>query len=370
MKIMSIFNNKGGVGKTTLTFHLAHALAEMGKRVLLMDMDPQCNLTIHSLEDKIIQQIWEVEDSYIEDFRHARKQATPKEFSNLTEQCRSMHFSLKPTEDGMDEADDVAPIPYRLRDGLDLVPGRLTLYRFENKVAELWKGVFSGDPQSLRTMMKVRNIAEVLNKRRSYDFVIIDTSPSLGMLNKVILSTSDFFIVPCMPDLFSLYGIRNIGDSLKDWKKDYDIIQSLLSDRKREALPKHFVTFLGFTLYNARKRSNSGNKLKLSKTHNYWAQQIPDTMIKYIPESVRLNSKAVDLSESIGKAAVMYSHNTLPGMAQKYHQPMWAVPDLIDSIEPDDVNTVAPNRSIYRATKKGYSIFAKDLMSRAQLLVR
>src|SRR5712671_22277 len=45
MKIISVFNNKGGVGKTTLTFHLAHALGEIGYRVLLMDLDPQCNLT-------------------------------------------------------------------------------------------------------------------------------------------------------------------------------------------------------------------------------------------------------------------------------------------------------------------------------------
>ena len=65
MKVMSIFNNKGGVGKTTLTFHLAHALVEMGKKVLLMDMDPQCNLTIHCLSEVIVQKIWEKEDDYI-----------------------------------------------------------------------------------------------------------------------------------------------------------------------------------------------------------------------------------------------------------------------------------------------------------------
>lgn len=368
MKIMSIFNNKGGVGKTTMTFHLAHALAEMGKKVLLMDMDPQCNLTIHCLSEDTVQVIWTQEDPYIEDFRLARKQAGAKNFSVLTNEPRSMHFALKPTEDGMDEAEDVAPVPIQLRPGLDLVPGRLTLYKFENKIAELWKGVFSGDPQSLRTMMRVRNIAEVLNRQNSYDFVIVDTSPSLGILNKIILSTSDFFIIPCMPDLFSMYGIRNIGDSLKDWKKDFDLIRSLLSDKKREFIPDKFVTFIGFTLYNARKRSNSGNKLGLSKTHNFWAKQIPENVMKFIPESVRLKSTDVNLKESIGKTAVMYSHNTLPGMAQKYYEPMWSIPRIIDQIEPDDVNTVAPNRKIYLATKKRYQDFAKDLLSRAALI--
>lgn len=46
MKIVSLFNNKGGVGKTTLAFHLSWILSEMGKKVLMIDLDPQCNLTI------------------------------------------------------------------------------------------------------------------------------------------------------------------------------------------------------------------------------------------------------------------------------------------------------------------------------------
>ena len=49
MKILSVFNNKGGVGKTTLTYHVANALAEMGYKVLMIDADPQCNLTIYAL---------------------------------------------------------------------------------------------------------------------------------------------------------------------------------------------------------------------------------------------------------------------------------------------------------------------------------
>lgn len=369
MKIMSIFNNKGGVGKTTLTFHLAHALVEMGKKVLLIDMDPQCNLTIQCLAESDIQSLWEKEDDYIDDFRHGRQLAGKASFDKMNKEPRSIHFSLKPTEDGMEEADDISPMPYPVRANLDLLPGRLTLYKFENKVAELWKGVFSGDPQSLRTIMKVRNIAESLSKKSNYDFVIIDTSPSLGMLNRVLLTSSDFFIIPCMPDLFSMYGIRNIGDSLRYWKKDYDIIQSLLSDRKRQMFPKRFVTFLGYTLYNARRRSDSGNKLGLSKTHNHWAEQLPDTMLKYIPEEVRKEVNEASLRVSIGQNSVMYSHNTLPGMAQKYRLPMWMIPALEHpKIEADDINTVKPNRKSYTDTKKSYVKFAKDLIKRSESL--
>ena len=50
VRLISVFNNKGGVGKTTLSFHLAHALAELGHRVLMVDLDPQCNLTINCMD--------------------------------------------------------------------------------------------------------------------------------------------------------------------------------------------------------------------------------------------------------------------------------------------------------------------------------
>ena len=74
MKTISIFNNKGGVGKTTLTFHLAHALAVMGKRVLMIDADPQCNLTLYAMTQEKIVDIWDKEDKFIEDFAHALEQ--------------------------------------------------------------------------------------------------------------------------------------------------------------------------------------------------------------------------------------------------------------------------------------------------------
>ena len=69
MKILSVFNNKGGVGKTTLTYHLSHALSELGHRVLMIDADPQCNLTIYSVPEDKIHDIWEVEDPFIDEGR-------------------------------------------------------------------------------------------------------------------------------------------------------------------------------------------------------------------------------------------------------------------------------------------------------------
>ena len=99
-KIVTIFNNKGGVGKTTLTYHLAHALGEIGKKVLLIDLDPQCNLTIFSQSMEEIHDVWVAEDAFIEDFAAARKSMASAEFGSMLSLPRTIHFNLKPTEDG------------------------------------------------------------------------------------------------------------------------------------------------------------------------------------------------------------------------------------------------------------------------------
>ena len=124
MRLISIFNNKGGVGKTTLTFHIANALAEMGHKTLLIDLDPQCNLTIQSLAEESIHEIWEREDSYIDDFRMAQGAATREQFSQLVSAPRTIHFLLKPTEDGVTDVEFLSP-PVSLAAQLDLIPGRL-----------------------------------------------------------------------------------------------------------------------------------------------------------------------------------------------------------------------------------------------------
>ncbi|WP_152906057.1 ParA family protein, partial [Pseudomonas putida] len=101
MKILSVFNNKGGVGKTTLTYHLAHSLSEAGHKVLLLDADPQCNLTIYSMPVETIHDMWEKEDGCVElGIEEFRKNKTAQEIDELETETRSLHYLLQPTIDG------------------------------------------------------------------------------------------------------------------------------------------------------------------------------------------------------------------------------------------------------------------------------
>lgn len=364
-KIVTVFNNKGGVGKTTLTYHLAHALGELGKKVLLIDLDPQCNLTIIALEMLVIEDIWTAEDVFIEDFANARTKLGEAGFAQMLKKPRSIHFALKPTEDGTAELEALPP-PIVLKRNVHIIPGRLTLHLFEAKIGERWSGVYQGDPLSIRTGTRVRTLAHEYAKLYGYDIVIFDTSPSLGALNRHLLSLADGFLIPCSPDLFSVYGIRNIGNALRTWRKQFESIFHFLSDQKRSNFPQKFVRFMGYTIYNAKRYSKYENDLNLAKAHHNYAVQIPATIATSIDAENRLPLQGL-LDHSIGNNAIIHSHNTFPSMSQKYHMPMWELPDC-GILDQEDKSTIAGNQHSYRATREAYKKFAVDFVQRLALL--
>ncbi len=368
MKVISVFNNKGGgVGKTTLTYHIAHAISEMGKRVLMVDADPQCNLTIYALNQERLHQIWEIEDSFIDEgFESSRKKLSSKDYDNLISSTRSIHFLLKPTEEGTGDLEKLPP-PAVLTERLDIIPGRLTLHLYEEKIASRWTDIYRGEPLAIRTITRIRSLVEEYSKINGYDYVIIDTSPSLGALNKIIISTVDGFFVPASPDLFSLYGIKNIGKALSSWREEFDIIYKLISTEKRHNFPEKFVTFLGYTIYNAKKYSGQSNRWELAQAHLNYAEQIPQTIRDNIAEIMRSHLNDNLLQTPIGETSIMHTHNTFPSMAQYYQQPMWKVPD-VDNPEQEHINTLKGSKSKYYATKDNYKDFCNDLISRIELL--
>ncbi|MDO4753476.1 MAG: AAA family ATPase [Bacillota bacterium] len=372
MKIVSLFNNKGGVGKSTLSYHLGCALGELGKKVLFVDLDPQCNLTIHAMFEEELENIWEDEDPYIDDLLDAQN----KYNDHIFKSTRSIHFLLKPIEDGINEFDRMPPAK-QLFDNVFLIPGRLSLHKFETKLSERWNGLYQGDALSIRTVTAIRTICEKYAQKYNCDYVIVDTSPSLGIMNKTIISTVDGFFIPTFPDMFSLYGIKNIGNSLEMWQKEFETIYQLISTAKSDKFPKNFVRFIGFTIYNAKKytKSVSQGQYSLASAHSRYVHLIPKT----IKENIREKNMALELSEiekPMGGESVMYSHNTYPSVAQSLKCPMWKVPDTYTSLKkerPDfiDQNEIQVNNALfnlYKQTLESYKSFARNFISRAEVL--
>ncbi len=379
MKILSIFNNKGGVGKTTLTYHLGHILAEMGKKVLMIDLDPQCNLSIYSILEDAIKNIWDKENDFIKDFKVAKEKIGETAFQELIKEPRSIHFLLSPTEQGESDIETLPP-PYTLTDDtisgkLDLIVGRLSVNTYESIISERWSKAMLSDPLALRTIFKIRNIAQEYSKQNNYDFVLIDTSPSLGTLNKIIISTVDGFFIPCLPDLFSLYGIKNIGEALDIWKKEFDVMRLLLKNGKKELYDFPFVKFMGYTIFNAKKYTGV-NDLDLAKGNYYYAQQISKSIQENISKEIAINENVVS---TIGGKSIMHTHNTHPNFAQRLKTPIWNLGKCdFDAYvekypeEADDINkykqTMPLQKTPFEQIKQGYETFANDLLERVKFL--
>eukprot|EP01012_Entosiphon_sulcatum_P012834 TRINITY_DN18134_c0_g1_i2.p1 TRINITY_DN18134_c0_g1~~TRINITY_DN18134_c0_g1_i2.p1 ORF type:complete len:345 (+),score=17.48 TRINITY_DN18134_c0_g1_i2:145-1179(+) len=197
-KFISIFNNKGGVGKTTLTWNLADALAEKGKKTLLVDFDPQCNLSIAMLGSGT--------------------------FKNLVSNSSSTK-TIRSFLQGYLQNTGPGPInTYRgpnTNPDANLVAGDFWLNVYSDSLSvgnDLLTGNGISKFSALRTLEeRLRNDGTV------YDYVMIDLPPSFGGLVRSALYSSDYLIIPCTSDTFSEYCIGLIGQMLPQFIADWDI---------------------------------------------------------------------------------------------------------------------------------------------------
>ena len=217
---ITIFNHKGGVGKTTLTVNIATALAEQEKSVLLVDTDPQCNLTSYLLADDVVDDLLD----------HSEDTSGGTIWS-----------AVKPVYDriGIGKHIDVIDI----RD-LTLVPGDIKLSEFEEFLGDAWTDSYRRRLGGLQAVTAISSLVTNLSRERHFDYVFFDTGPNIGPLNRVLLLDSDYFIVPVACDLFSVRALATLGTTLGKWILDAQTINTLAPD---EAPVLHGLpTFLGY----------------------------------------------------------------------------------------------------------------------------
>jgi cellulose biosynthesis protein BcsQ len=209
--VVTFFNNKGGVGKTTLVYHLAWMLQEMGIRVVAVDLDPQANLTASFLSDEEVEKLWA--DTH----------------------RRTVYGALEPLFGGtggiMDpHVEEIAP-------NLGLAPGDLLLSGTEQDLSNAWpasqdRGISARRAFGVTTAFWT--LAQRAASQAEADLVLIDVGPNLGALNRAVMVASDHVVVPLAPDLYSLQGLRNLGPTLADWRHAW---QNRLASKPDPNLP-------------------------------------------------------------------------------------------------------------------------------------
>ena len=230
-KVISIFNNKGGVGKTTYMYHVAHLLAERGNTVLMVDCDSQCNLTAYSLSDAEIRKSWRQDGNSI--FRN-----------------------IEPVYATTGDIRDRQPSKVlHSRGDLFIVPGDLRLSNFEDRLGDTWSSAKGGSEPDIRAQSAIHRYIHSAAEKVEADIVLIDLGPNLGALNRAVLASSDYFITPVAPDLFSIQGTENLGSKLVGWRKDWDQVNAAWGD-PRLSIPAGRPSYLGYVIQQHNIRSN------------------------------------------------------------------------------------------------------------------
>ncbi|MGH9023692.1 MAG: ParA family protein [Acidimicrobiia bacterium] len=192
---IALFNNKGGVGKTTLAYHLAHMVARLGWRVLAADLDPQANLTSAFFDESQLESFWDRETG------------------------DTIYTGVAPL--ARQTGDVKIPTPREAADRLWVLPGDLALSSFEDRLSDSWPRSFVGDEGAVRVSTAFHRILRGCSAAIEADVVFIDVGPNLGAINRAALLASDALVVPLAADLFSLQGLRNLGPALRDWRKSW-----------------------------------------------------------------------------------------------------------------------------------------------------
>ena len=193
---IALFNHKGGVSKTTTTFNLGWMLAHKGKKVIIVDCDPQCNLTGMALGFKGTDEFEEIYGAG--GIRNIRDGLAPA-------------FESRPTA--------IAPVICDTIEGqpnLYLLPGHIGLAEYEVTLGIAQE--LSGSLVTLQNLPgSLRYLFDLTAVKYEADLVLIDMSPSLGAINQNLLMTSDFFIVPMAPDYFSVMATDSLASVLPKW---------------------------------------------------------------------------------------------------------------------------------------------------------
>lgn len=280
---IALFNHKGGVGKTTLTVNIADALADLGKKVLIVDADPQCNVTSFYLTE-----------SQLEDLLGD---------SGDDGADSTVWSALKPVVEGRGDVAEI--VHWNVPNGVSLLPGDVLLSDYEEELPTAWTECFARRQRGYSVTTALSRLVSRKAAELGADVVMYDVGPNVGALNRVVLLDCDLFITPVAADLFSLRALSTVGRSVAKWIQDWATIKSLASPTDRAAIfdgePKYGGYITSAFKVNAGK--NAANP------HAVWEKKI----------APRVTNRVVNILGAVNPALIPAYGSNKVGAVKHFH---------------------------------------------------
>ena len=315
-KSICLFNHKGGVSKTTTAFNLGWSLAILGKKVLMVDLDSQCNLT------GLVLGYMAVEDESMNLFYSSRENLTMKPIVEAL-------INGSTPEAYIDN--EKGKLLATTNENLFLLAGHLDIADLDSQISLSLK-IASGVPATKNIPGNLPKILQDIARRENIDYLIYDLSPNVGGLNEVILMSSDYFIVPTSPDYFCLQAISSLEKNIIKWHTE---IARFKSDNKfdNRTFPiRNQPMFLGAIQQRYRPRNE-----KPAKSFQKWIDIIREAVNKKLVPSLeqinctiskqRIEEELSNTGLNPYDLAHVPDFNSLIAISQQLSKPAFALTD-------------------------------------------
>lgn len=288
MKTVTFFNNKGGVGKTTLVHHMAWMFHDLGLRVLAVDLDPQANLSAAFLPESSIEELWDDQ--------------------------KTIFGAVRPL---LERIGDVAcPYCMPISDRLHLVVGALELSNFEDEISKNWSECAVGKVAAFRVETAFGRAIHLAAKAVDADIALIDIGPNLGAINRAVMIASDHVVLPLAPDLYSLRGLQNLGPTLEGWRRAWTEFRGKVDPAWDFFIPEGRMSPVGYVVLQHATRLD-----RPVKAYERWIARIPGT---YRSAVLGDPTKSSDTTTNDKNCLAMLRHyRSLMPMAQESRKPVF-----------------------------------------------
>jgi len=268
-KLVTMYNNKGGVSKTTTLFNLAVYLSQNKKKVLIADCDPQCNIT----------ELFFASDENADD--------PDKDLPGT-----SIYEAFRPRlagEVSRIEPSKVTLVESPLYKKLYLLRGDFMFSMAESYFANSANLAITENIHEKNTYAAAYRLLHDLGEEHKFDYILCDVGPSTGAITRMVVLACDGFFIPLTPDRFSNQAVKVLGQVLRDWMRRHSEIARTFPPFNLTSFPGQPI-LLGGIIQNFKVHSST----KAKKSYVKWQDRIAQNM-----KASLLTGEGITISEKL-----------------------------------------------------------------------